>query len=115
MGRRCGWLALKAAVACGVDWVFIPEKPASLNWKEDLVKGILQTKQPDKRCSLIIVAEGAQDENFQRISSQDVHKVMTEAGADTRITILGHIQRGGSPTYYDRASVSFNFDNLQLY
>lgn len=106
MGRKCGWLALKAAVACGADWVFIPENPSPKNWKDELIHELSRTKQPEKRCSLIIIAEGAQDVDMKPISASDVCNALTEAGSDTRVTILGHVQRGGPPSFYDRASVS---------
>jgi len=101
MGRRCGWLALKAAVACGADYVFIPENPAPLDWPEKVVAAAKKRASPSS--STIIVAEGAQDVDMKPITAEAVRKVLQDSGTETRITILGHIQRGGSPSFYDRA------------
>ena len=109
MGRKCGWLALKAAVACGADLVYIPEQPADENWPEQLKQTILTNKSHDKRSSIIIVAEGAHDCNMKKISAEDVRKVLEDGGSESRVTILGHVQRGGSPSFYDRAHVCLFF------
>ena len=106
MGRKCGWLALKAAVACAADWVFVPESPADLDWPEKLVSVICpKSASFAKRSSIVIVAEGAQDRNMNPITAEMVRKTLQDGGAEARITILGHVQRGGAPTFYDRAHV----------
>merc|ERR1712137_993730 len=90
MGRKCGWLALKAAVACGADWVFIPENPASLDWPTEIAEKITNELKSNKRSLIVIVAEGAQDVEMNSISADRVCKVLQDAGAQARITILGH-------------------------
>jgi len=104
MGRNSGYLALMAGLATGSDWVLIPESPPDVeNW-EDTMIGILKAgRQVGRRETIVVVAEGAQDRNGKPISSESVRKVLQERlGEDTRLTILGHIQRGGSPSAFDR-------------
>lgn len=109
MGRKCGWLAQKAAVACGADYVFIPENPELQNWPESVLSAVKRSFLSKKNSSIVIIAEGAQDTDLKPISSEDVRKVLQGAGVDTRITILGHVQRGGAPSFYDRAHVRIFF------
>ncbi|XP_029698862.1 ATP-dependent 6-phosphofructokinase, platelet type isoform X8 [Takifugu rubripes] len=75
MGRHCGYLALVSALACGADWVLIPEMPPEDGWE-------------DKMC--------------QKLSAL----VVKNLGFDTRVTILGHVQRGGTPSAFDRILAS---------
>lgn len=104
MGRRCGYLALMGALASGADWVFIPESPPNVESWEDKMAEVLRTgRQVGRRDSIVIVAEGAQDRNGKPISSKQIKEVLEKkVGEDTRITVLGHVQRGGSPTAFDR-------------
>lgn len=107
MGRKCGWLAQKAAVACGADFVFIPENPETKDWPEKVLTAVKRSFLSKKNSSIVIIAEGAQDFELNKIAAEDVRKVLQGAEIDTRITILGHVQRGGSPSFYDRAHVSY--------
>jgi 6-phosphofructokinase 1 len=95
MGRHAGFIALNAAVASGAESVLIPEEIPDLN---ELVAQI-QSQNKGKRSSIIIVAEGEQEGG----SIELINKVapMLE-GYDLRPTVLGHIQRGGSPSAFDR-------------
>lgn len=104
MGRRCGYLALMGALASGADWVLIPESPPNLDEWENKMCEVLRTgREIGRRDSIVVVAEGAQDRNGNPISSDYVKKVLEERlGEDTRVTILGHVQRGGSPSAFDR-------------
>ncbi|KAB8078792.1 phosphofructokinase 2 [Aspergillus leporis] len=103
MGRHCGWLALMAAIATGADWLFIPERPPRDGWEDDMCSIITKNRKHGKRRTIVILAEGAQDSNLNRISSSAVKDVLSERlGLDTRVSVLGHIQRGGSPCAYDR-------------
>jgi len=102
MGRKCGWLALKAAVACGADYVFIPENPAPDDWPAQVLSNVTRGRQ-NKRSSITIVAEGAHDRNMNKITAADVKNVLDADGSECRTTILGHVQRGGAPSFYDRA------------
>lgn len=103
MGRHCGWLALMAGVSCGADFVFIPENPPSENWEEEMCGIIKRHRDMGKRKTIVIVAEGAHDRKLNSIKPDDVKKLLsTRIGLDTRVTTLGHVQRGGPPCAYDR-------------
>ncbi len=96
MGRNAGFLALNSAIASGAESVLIPESITDI---EALAKEI-KTQNKGKRSSIIIVAEGDDAGGAAEI----VQKVKPHLeGFELRTTILGHTQRGGSPTYYDRA------------
>jgi 6-phosphofructokinase 1 len=102
MGRHCGWLTLMAGVATGSDFIFIPEKPAEEGWQEDMLCIIKKHRALGKRKTIVIVAEGAIDTNLNKITPAEIKDVLSGAGLDTRITTLGHVQRGGQPAAYDR-------------
>jgi 6-phosphofructokinase 1 len=92
MGRNSGWLALAAGLAGGAESILIPEHPCSI---ETVVARLKRGAERGKKHSLIIVAEGA-GEGFK---IGEAIKKATDF--DTRVTVLGHIQRGGSPTAAD--------------
>jgi 6-phosphofructokinase 1 len=93
MGRNCGYLALMSAIACGAEAVIIPEIEYNL---ENIIDKIKKRYEEGKSRSIVIVAEGAG-------SAVDFGKAFQLIGGfDTRITVLGHLQRGGSPTVFDR-------------
>uniref|UniRef100_A0A8C9VB32 ATP-dependent 6-phosphofructokinase n=1 Tax=Scleropages formosus TaxID=113540 RepID=A0A8C9VB32_SCLFO len=103
MGRHCGYLALVTALACGADWVFIPEMPPEEHWEEHLCRRLMETRGRGSRLNVIIVAEGAMDRHGKPISSDMVKNLVSKKlGYDTRATILGHVQRGGTPSAFDR-------------
>lgn len=103
MGRHCGYLALVAAICSEADYVFIPEWPPEQDWPNKLCKKLLQERLTGQRLNIIIVAEGAVDRNAEPITAEKVHKVVVEKlQQDTRITVLGHVQRGGNPSAFDR-------------
>jgi 6-phosphofructokinase 1 len=104
MGRRCGYLALMSALGSGADWALIPESPPDLDdWEGKMCAMLRKGREIGRRDSIVIVAEGAQDRHGQPISSYYVKQVLEERlGEDTRVTILGHVQRGGSPSVFDR-------------
>ena len=104
MGRHCGYLALMGAIATGADWVLIPESPPNVdNWEETMCQVLKAGREAGRRDSIVVVAEGAQDRYGKPIASDYVKKVLEERlGQDTRVTILGHVQRGGSPSAFDR-------------
>jgi 6-phosphofructokinase 1 len=104
MGRRCGYLALMSALAAGADWVLIPEAPPNLdNWEAKMCEVLAKGRENGRRDSIVIVAEGAQDRSGKPITSEYVKKVLEERlGEDVRITVLGHVQRGGAPSAFDR-------------
>lgn len=117
MGRHTGWIAIMSGIAGGADCVLIPEVPFEI---ADVCKLVEQRKKRGKTFSLIVVAEGVKPQNLSDFVTQDTkvdefghvrlggigHVIGAEIermiGIETRVTILGHIQRGGSPTAYDR-------------
>ncbi|CAO3597415.1 unnamed protein product [Absidia cylindrospora] len=104
MGRHCGWLALMAGIATGADFVFIPEQPPKdEDWETAMCTVARQHRELGKRKTIIIVAEGALDRNLKPIKVDHIKDVLSDRlGLDTRVTILGHTQRGGSPCAFDR-------------
>lgn len=97
MGRNCGDIALFSGLAGGAESVIVPEKDYSL---DEVCKTILDGKQKGKLHNLIIVAEGVGGANELALKIEDI------TGIETRATILGHIQRGGSPSAFDRILAS---------
>uniref|UniRef100_A0A3B4TJ72 ATP-dependent 6-phosphofructokinase n=1 Tax=Seriola dumerili TaxID=41447 RepID=A0A3B4TJ72_SERDU len=139
MGRHCGYLALVSALACGADWVLIPEMPPEDGWEEKMCQKLSATRSRGTRLNIIIVAEGALDRHGKPITSSFVKEnragmkrlniiivaegaidhnnkpittdyiknlVVKCLGFDTRVTILGHVQRGGTPSAFDRILAS---------
>lgn len=103
MGRHCGYLALVGALTTEADYVFIPEDPPAPGWKTKLCQKLKQERDLGQRLNIILVAEGARDTEGNAISAEDVRKVIVdELHQDARVTVLGHIQRGGSPSAFDR-------------
>ena len=97
MGRDCGDLALYAGIAGGAEYIITPEKGFS---KEELCKVILEGKQKGKIHNLVLLAEGIG-------GAEELAKyVENVTGIETRATVLGHIQRGGSPSATDRVLAS---------
>lgn len=115
MGRDAGWIALHAGVAGGADAILIPEKPFDI---EVVCQKIRQLKTSGRNHSLVIVAEGAaplgghQQYKIKGSTRQGarlggigqiVGDLLAErVGSEVRVTVLGHVQRGGQPTPYDR-------------
>lgn len=103
MGRHCGYLALVASMACEADWVFIPELPPSSDWRDKLIDKLSSNRAAGQRVNIIMVAEGAIDLDCNPITCNDILKLIVDRlGLDTRITVLGHVQRGGRPSAFDR-------------
>ncbi|KAI8072540.1 6-phosphofructokinase [Gongronella butleri] len=104
MGRHCGWLTLAAGMATGADFVFIPERPPPEDdWESAMCTVVKRHRELGKRKTIIVVAEGALDKNLNAIKVDHIKDILTDRlGLDTRVTILGHTQRGGSPCAYDR-------------
>jgi len=95
MGRHCGWLALEVGIAGGAEVVLIPEREMAL---ETVAREIKDGYLRGKAHAVIVVAEGAQH------TTQEVADYLTQekVGFEVRVTILGHVQRGGTPTAFDR-------------
>lgn len=116
MGRHCGWIALQCAIATGADYIFIPEQPPLCDnpdadggeegehgWAHEMCRVLQKHREVGKRKTIVIIAEGAIDKNLNPIKSADVAQVLSEQlGLDTRVTTLGHTQRGGKPDANDR-------------
>lgn len=103
MGRRCGYLALMSAISGSCDYVLIPELPPEDGWEDDMCDKLRTGRANGRRDSLVIVAEGATDRHGQPITAQYVQQVLSEKlGEEARVTALGHVQRGGTPSAYDR-------------
>jgi 6-phosphofructokinase 1 len=97
MGRDCGYLALMGGVAGGAEMVLIPEVETTL---EEVAQGLLDAYIRGKAHCIIVVAEGYKP-GTQAIVDH-LKERREELGFEVRVTVLGHIQRGGSPTAYDR-------------
>ena len=94
MGRRAGHLALDVGVACGATAILLPER--EIDFEKSIVEKMRANRIRGRKHHIIIVAEGVGN-------AQDVaDRIHTATGIDARVTILGHIQRGGSPTVRDR-------------
>ena len=103
MGRHAGYLALMAALATGATWILIPENPPDEGWEDTMCAAVLQARRGGRRHNVVIVAEGATDRAGNEISSDYLKQVLTHRlHEDTRTTILGHVQRGGAPSAFDR-------------
>jgi len=97
MGRDTGFIALAAGLAGGAEEILIPEAPFDV---DELCAGIIASYKRGKRHSVIVVAEGA-------ASAVELGRlVAAKTGYDTRVTVLGHVQRGGRPTGFDRTLAS---------
>ncbi|CAF0910722.1 unnamed protein product [Adineta ricciae] len=103
MGRHCGYLALVTALGSDADWVFIPESPPGPEWEDQLCNKLKNTREMGQRLNIIVLAEGAIDSEGRPITSEGVRNLIsTRLKYDTRVTILGHVQRGGCPSAFDR-------------
>jgi 6-phosphofructokinase 1 len=104
MGRNCGYLALMGGLSGGADWVLIPEAPPDVdNWEQAMCERLKAGRKAGRRDSIVIMAEGARDRNGNPIGSTYVQQVLEQAmGEEVRVTVLGHVQRGGSPSAFDR-------------
>lgn len=104
MGRNCGYLALMGGLAGAADWVLIPERPPEMdNWEEAMCEALKAGREAGRRDSIVVVAEGARDRHGNPITSAYVKEILKDRlKLDVRETILGHVQRGGSPSPFDR-------------
>lgn len=98
MGRGAGYIAIEASIACGAEVVLIPEKP--FDFQKDVLDVIESGKKRGKKHNIVIVAEGVGG------VVEMAKKIEDATGIETRATILGHVQRGGSPTVKDRVIAS---------
>ncbi len=97
MGRNAGYIALNAGIAVGATYIITKEEPYTMN---DVIQKILAGKKNGKHHFIVVVAEGIGN------SEQIAKEIEQETGIESRATILGHVQRGGSPTLRDRVAAS---------
>jgi 6-phosphofructokinase 1 len=95
MGRHCGYLALMSGIICGAEMVLIPEREVSA---EEVAAAVTDAYARGKTHAIVVVAEGS------KLGANDLKAKLDplHAGFGLRVTILGHVQRGGAPTAYDR-------------
>lgn len=127
MGRYTGWIALEAGIAGGADIILVPEFPVKI---EDLCDSLRARHKRGKTFSIIVVSEGTvieghsneleHEENIKhhrvsRVGELVADLIESKTGYETRVSVLGHIQRGGSPTAFDRIiSTRFGFHAVEL-
>jgi ATP-dependent phosphofructokinase / diphosphate-dependent phosphofructokinase len=129
MGRNAGWLALHAGIASGSDVILIPEIPYDLS---KICEKLAFRARTGKRFSILCVSEGARPKGGEVVVQRRVEtspdpirlggvsmKLAADieacTGLETRATILGHIQRGGTPTAFDRVlATRFGYHALEL-
>ena len=100
MGRHAGHVALNVGVACGATAVLVPEQ--EVDYEKDVVEPIRRSRLSGQTHFMVIVAEGVEG------GAYGVAKRITdETALDTRVTILGHVQRGGTPTSRDRIAATY--------
>jgi 6-phosphofructokinase 1 len=116
MGREAGWITLKAGMAGGANFVLIPEVPFDIDEICDMLR---KRKENNRPFSVIAVAEGAKPHNYDEIVESHErdgfghirlggigkfleHEIEKRTGFETRVVVLGHLQRGGSPSAFDR-------------
>lgn len=107
MGRRCGDLALQTGIAVGATTILVPEVP--YDFQKDIIERMQFTQKTGKKHFIIIVAEGVGH------VAELADSIEKQTGIETRATVLGHVQRGGSPTLRDRVVASeMGFHAVQL-
>ena len=99
MGHKAGWIALYSGMAGGGDVILIPEIPYNIH---RIGETILNRLKKGKPYSIVVVAEGIQTDGRKRAAEYIAQEIEYETGIETRETVLGYIQRGGSPTPFDR-------------
>lgn len=103
MGRHCGYLALMGSLAGGASWVLVPEEELELRWHQKMVRSLRKSREIGRPHQMVVVAEGARHPDGLPIRAEEIRRILCEQLAiDVRITVLGHVQRGGSPTAFDR-------------
>jgi 6-phosphofructokinase 1 len=103
MGRHCGYLALMGAVATGADWVLIPEEEMDSRWHFRMIEALKSGRAAGRRHDIVLVAEGARHPDGLPIRAETIQEILrARLGVEARTTVLGHIQRGGSPSAFDR-------------
>jgi 6-phosphofructokinase 1 len=99
MGHKAGWLALYSGMAGGGDIILMPEIPFDIHRIGDTIINRLKKGKP---YSIVVVAEGINTPEGKKAAQYIAEEIEYETGFETRETVLGYIQRGGSPTAFDR-------------
>lgn len=99
MGHKAGWIALYSGMAGGGDVILVPELPYNM---QNICQTIMGRLRKGKPYSIVVVAEGIQTDGQKRAGEFIAREIEKETGIETRETVLGYIQRGGSPTPFDR-------------
>lgn len=99
MGRRAGYIALNVGISCGAEVIIVPEIPHTI--EHDIIKPLLDARNRGKTHYIVIISEGLGD------SVELAHTIESMTGIESRTTILGHLQRGGSPSARDRQMASY--------
>lgn len=99
MGHKAGWIALYSGMAGGGDVILVPEIPYNI---KNIGNTILERLKKGKPYSIVVVAEGILTDGRKRAAEYIAQEIEYETGIETRETVLGYIQRGGSPTPFDR-------------
>jgi 6-phosphofructokinase 1 len=103
MGRHCGYLALASAVAAGAHWVLIPEQELDPRWHQKMIASLKRGADAGRRHNIVMVAEGARHPDGLPLNTNTIKKVLDKRlGIEARVTVLGHVQRGGAPSAFDR-------------
>ena len=100
MGRDAGFIALRSGIACGAEFILVPE---TTTYIDNLARLLRHDWRRSKTSGIVIVAEGDESGGAYEVAAKVKEKVPE---LDTRVTILGHIQRGGSPSAFDRVLAS---------
>ena len=129
MGRYAGWIALESGIAGGADVILIPELPYTI---ENIIKKIEHREKEGKRFSIIVIAEGAKEKGGNLVVKKIINsgsdplrlggagnvlgeKIERLTNIETRVTVLGHLQRGGSPSPFDRIlATRFGVEAMKL-
>ena len=103
MGRNCGYLALTSALASGGHWVLIPEEEMDPRWHQKMVKALQRGREAGRRHVTVMVAEGARHPDGLPIRAETIQQILQkQLGVEARVTVLGHVQRGGAASAFDR-------------
>jgi len=130
MGRHAGWIACHAGIAAGADLILVPEFDFSM---KDIIEVLEKRKKRGRVASIIVIAEGAtlpeaadhvtQDNSVDAFGHKRLggvghilaQRIEEETGMETRVSVLGHIQRGGTPTSFDRVlATRFGIKAIEL-
>ncbi len=102
MGRNCGYLALAGALATNSQWVIIPEEELDARWHQRMVRSLKRGRDAGRQHALVIMAEGARHPDGLPLQASTLTNILSKQLGETRLTVLGHIQRGGAPSAFDR-------------